>query len=159
MTEIYRIPRCEVPVRILVDDGRTLDGMLFTANAGAAGRTAGVLQHLNEPDEEFVPMLCGEDSFLLNKAGIVWVQVTGSAAAELVDEAGFAQHVSVHVSLSGGGRIVGTLAIIMPLERSRTVDYLNASGRFLPVFGNGTVTLVQRRSVVTVRSGEGAERA
>ena len=46
----------------------------------------------------------------------------------------------------------------MPPERSRVVDYLNAAGRFLPLFGEGVVTLVQRRFVVSLRSGEGAER-
>jgi hypothetical protein len=54
--------------------------------------------------------------------------------------------------------VFGTLAIAMPPERSRVVDYLNASGRFLPLLGEGTVTLVQSRFIVTVRSGTGAER-
>ncbi len=151
--EIYRIPRREVSVRILVDDGRTLDGTLFTAETGAAGRPEDLLQHLNVPDEDFVPLLCGEDSFLLNKAGIIWIQVTGSAAAEIADDAGSGQKIPVRISLAGGISVVGTLVVVMPLERSRVLDYLNASRRFLPLFGEGIVTLVQRRFVVTVRSG------
>jgi len=156
--EIYRIPRREVAVRALLDDGRTLDGTLFTAETGAAGRPEDLLQHLNEPDEDFVPLRCGEDSFLLNKAGIIWVQLTGSAAAEIADQSESGQRVPVRLSLAGGISVVGTLVVVMPLERSRVVDYLNASGRFLPLFGEGAVTLVQRRFVVTVRNGEGAGR-
>ena len=156
--EIYRIPRREVPVRVLVDDGRTLDGTLFTAETGAAGRPEDVLAHLNEPDEDFVPLLCGADSFLVNKAGIIWVQLTGAAATELADQSESGQTVPVRLSLAGGLSVAGTMQIVMPLERSRLVDYLNASGRFLPLFGDGSVTLVQRRFVVTVRSGEGAGR-
>jgi hypothetical protein len=156
--DIYRIPRREVPVRVLLDDGRTLDGTLFTAETGAAGRPEDVLTHLNEPGEDFVPLLCGADSFLLNKAGIIWVQLTGSAAAEIEVQAGSGQTIPVRLSLAGGGGLVGTLVVVMPLERSRVVDYLNASGRFLPLFGEGSVTLVQRRFVVTARSGEGAGR-
>ncbi len=156
--EIYRIPRREVPVRVLLDDGRTLDGTLFTAETGAAGHPEDVLTHLNETGEDFVPLLCGADSFLLNKAGIIWVQLTGSAAAEIEDQAGSGQTIPVRLSLAGGGGLVGTLVVVMPLERSRVVDYLNASGRFLPLFGESGVTLVQRRFVVTVRSGEGAGR-
>jgi len=156
--EIYRIPRREVPVRILVDDGRTLDGTLFTAETGAAGRPETLLQHLNEPDEDFVPLLCGADSILVNKAGVLWVQLTGSAAEEIADDAGSGERIPVRLSLAGGISVVGTLVVVMPLERSRVVDYLNASGRFLPLFGEGTVTLVQRRFVVTVRTGEGADR-
>jgi hypothetical protein len=154
--EIYRVPRREVPVRVLINDGRTLDGTLFTAETGAAGRPEDLLSHLNDPSEDFVPLLCGGDSFLLNKRGILWVQLTGSAATELAEQAGSGQRVPVRVSLVGGVGVVGTLIVVMPLERSRVVDYLNASGPFLPLFGDGTVTLVQRRFVVTVTSGEGA---
>jgi hypothetical protein len=156
--EIYRIPRRDVSVRILVDDGRTLDGTLFTAATAGGGRAEDVLHHLNEADENFVPLLCGKDSFLLNKAGIIWVQLTGDAAQEIARDAASGRRVPVRFSLAGGISVVGTLVIVMPPERSRVVDCLNASGRFLPVFGEGTVTLVQRRFVVTVRSGEGAER-
>ena len=63
---------------------------------------------------------------------------------------------SVRLTLAGGVSVVGMLMIVMPQERSRVVDYLNASGRFLPVYGEGIVTLVQRRYIVTVRSGERA---
>ena len=156
--ELYRIPRREVPVRILLDDGRTLDGTLFTSETGPGGGPEDVLHHLNETDEEFVPLLCGRDSFLLNKAGIIWVQLAGAPAREIADESVAAHHVPARFSLAGGMSVVGTLAIVMPPERSRVVDYLNAAGRFLPLLGEGTVTLVQRRFVVTVRSGEGAER-
>jgi len=105
-----------------------------------------------------VPMHCGADSLLLNKAGIIWAQLAGSAAAEIADDAGSGEKIPVRLSLTGGISVVGTLVVVMPLERSRVVDYLNASGRFLPLFGEGTVTLVQRRFVVTVRSGEGSGR-
>jgi len=156
--DIYRIPRREVLVRILLDDGRTLDGTLFTAETGPGGRAEDVLHYLNETDEGFVPLVCGRDSFLLNKAGIVWVQLTGAPAREIALEDVDARHVSARVSLAGGISVVGTLAIAMPPERSRVVDYLNAAGRFLPLWSEGAVTLVQCRFIVSVRSGTGAER-
>ena len=156
--EVYRVPRREILVRILVDDGRTLDGTLFTAESGAGGCPEDVLAHLNDPAEDFVPLLCGSDSFLLNKAGILWVQLTGEPAAEIAENSGSGQSVPVRLSLAGGLSIVGTLLIVMPPERSRVLDYLNASLRFLPLFGEGTVTLVQRSFLVTVRSGEEAGR-
>ena len=156
--DIYRIPRHEVPVRILLDDGRTLDGTLFTAETGPGGQPEDVLHYLNETDEGFVPLACGRDSFLLNKAGIIWVQLSGDPARELAGEAADAHRVPARISLAGGLSVFGTLAIAMPPERSRVVDYLNAAGGFLPLHGEGTVTLVQCRFVVTVRSGTGAER-
>jgi hypothetical protein len=157
--EIYRVPRREVPVRILVDDGRTLEGALFTAESGANGYPEDVLHHLNHADEEFVPLLCGDESFLLNKAGIIWVQVTGDAAAEIVDGVGAGQAIPVRFSLAGGISVVGTLVIVMPVEKSRALDYLNASPKFVPLFGDDSATLVQRRFVVTVRTGERPEGA
>jgi hypothetical protein len=153
--EIYRVPRREVQVRILLDDGRTLDGTLFTAEGAGGGRPEDVLHLLNGTDVEFVPLLSGKDSFLLSKAGVIWVQVTGDPAREIAREAEAGRRVAVRLTLAGGLSVVGTLMILMPPERSRVVDYLNAAGRFLPLFGEGVVTLVQRRFVVSVRSSEG----
>src|SRR5262245_9132561 len=112
--EIYRIPRREVSVRILVDDGRTLDGTLFTAEAGTNGRPEDVLHHLNDTEKGFVPLLCGADSFLLNKAGIIWAQVSGAAAEEIEADAGSGRHVPVRLTLAGGLSVVGKFVIVMP---------------------------------------------
>lgn len=152
--EIYRVPRHEVSVRILLDDGRALDGTMFTAETGPTGGPEDVLTHLNDASEEFVPLAHGEDRFLLNKAGIIWVQISGEAAAQLAPVEEGVQRVLVRMSLAGGLSLVGVLAIVMPPERSRVLDYMNAAGRFLPLFGEGTVTLVQRGFVVSVRSAE-----
>ena len=153
--DIYRIPRREVPARVLVDDGRTLEGTLFTTETGAGGRPEDVLHRLNETDEDFVPLLSGGDRVLVNKSGIIWVQLTGGAAREIAGDAATGQRVAVRLALAGGESLAGTLAIVMPLERSRVVDYLNAAGRFVPVFGAGTVTLVQRHHIVMARSCDG----
>jgi hypothetical protein len=156
--DIYRIPRREIPVRVLLDDGRTLDGTFFTHESGPGGCPQDVLHHINESDGEFVPLLCGRDSFLVNKAGIIWVELTGAPAEEIAGSAVGAQHVLARLRIAGGASVAGTLAVVMPPERSRVLDYLNAAGRFVAVFREGTVTLVQRRFIVTVRSGEGATR-
>jgi hypothetical protein len=156
--EIYRIPRREMSVRILLDDGRSLDGTLFTSDTGPGGRPVDLLHHLNDPSEDFVPLSNGSDRFLLNKAGIIWAQATGDAAEEIAAEAAGGHRVPVRLSLAGGVGLVGTLSIVMPPERSRVLDYLNAAGRFVPLFGEGTVTLVQRGFVVVVRTAEDASR-
>jgi hypothetical protein len=94
---------------------------------------------------------------LLNKAGIIWVQLTGATAAEVGDvDAG--RPAPVRFTLAGGLSLVGTLSIVMPPERARVIDYMNAAGRFVPLFGDGLVTLVRRSFVVSVRSAESASR-
>lgn len=156
--EIYRIPRREVEVRILLDDGRILDAALFTAENAAGSRAENVLHLLNGGNVEFFPLVSGNDSFLLSKAGVIWVQLTGDAAREIARESEAGHEVPVRLTLAGGMTLVGSLMILMPPERSRVVDYLNAASRFLPLFGEGIVTLVQRRFVVSVRSSEDGER-
>ena len=153
--EIYRIPRRATVVRILLDDGRSLDGQLFTSDLGPGGRPEHLLHHLNDAATEFVPLASGRESILINKAGIVWAQLTGEAAAEIALDAEGGNRVPVRLSLTGGISLVGVLSVVMPPERSRVLDYLNAAGRFIPIFGEGAVTLVQRRFVVLARSVEG----
>jgi len=150
--DIYRIPRREVSVELLLIDGRHLDGTIFTSEIGPDGLPEQVLHHLNDPGEDFVPLVCGGEAFLLNKAGILWVQLA-ALEAELIEDDAPAIRIPTRLTLAGGLSVAGTLAIVMPPERSRTVDFLNAAGRFLPVHGDGTVTLVQRRFVVTVHGG------
>jgi hypothetical protein len=156
--EIYRIPRREVEARILLDDGRTLDGKVFTTDSVPGGRPEDVLHLLNDASEDFLPLVCGRDSFLLNKAGIIWVQLTGANAAEVAEQAESGRPAPVRLTLAGGLSLVGTFSIVMPPERQRVIDYLNAAGRFVPLFGDGAVTLVRRSFVVSVRSAEGASR-
>ncbi len=149
--EVFKVPRREVHVRMLLDDGRALDGDLYTAPEIGRGRPESVLEHLNDTSEDFLPLSCGPDRFLLNKAGIVYVQLAADPAeADDVDlETG--KMVPVRLSLAGGMALVGRFHIVMPAERSRVLDYLNSAGRFLPLWGDGLLTVVQRSFVVTVR--------
>jgi hypothetical protein len=153
--ELYKVPRRELDVRILLDDGRTLDGSLFASKTDTTGGPEDALHFLNTNSEDFVPLMCGKDSFLLNKAGIIWVQLSGQGAREIAAAHRIGRPVPVRLSLAGGLSVVGTLSIVMPPERNRVVDYMNAVGRFVPLFGEGVTTLVQRGFVVSVRSADG----
>jgi hypothetical protein len=150
--ELLRIPRRRVHTRILLDDGRSLEGELYTAPAVTAGRPESVLEHLNDPTEDFMPLAVGEDRFVLNKAGILYAQLDGdpTEAGEHLPEA--AHVVPVRLTLAGGMGLLGRFHVVMPPERSRVLDYLNAAPRFLPLWRDGQVTLVQRSFIVSVRS-------
>jgi hypothetical protein len=142
-----------VSVELLLIDGRHLDGTIFTSEIASGGLPEQVLHHVNDPSEDFVPLVCGGEAFLLNKAGILWVRVAAPLDAEFIEDDVAAVRVPTRLTLAGGLSVAGTLAIVMPPERSRALDFLNAAGRFVPVEGDGTVTLVQRRFVVTVHGG------
>lgn len=152
--EIFRVPRRLVHVRLMLDDGRTIEGRLFTAVTGTDGRPERLVDHLNDPSEDFVPLAVGDDRFLIGKAGIVYVQFFERPdEADGLDTPG-GRRAPVRLTLTGGMALLGSFVIDMPPERSRVVDYLNAAPRFVPVFGEGQITLVQRNNIVTVRSEE-----
>jgi hypothetical protein len=149
--DLYKVPKVETRVRILLDDGRTLDGSVFTSVTGPRGGPETILDRLTDDSEEFVPLACGEDRLLLNKTGIILLQCPHDALGP-ADYVQGSKEVPVRISLAGGTSLVGRLAIRMPPERARVLDYLNSSPRFLPLLGEQQVTLVQKHFIVTVRS-------
>jgi hypothetical protein len=154
--DLYKVPKIETQVRILLDDGRTLDGSIFTSVTGPRGGPETVLDRLTDASEEFLPLACGDDRLLLNKTGIILVQCPPDALGPDADERG-AKEVPVRVSLAGGTSVLGRLAIRMPPARARVLDYLNSAPRFVPLLGERQVTLVQKHFIVTVRSAAEGE--
>jgi hypothetical protein len=151
----FQVPTHEVAARVLLDDGRVLECGIFASDSGPAGHPQTLAERLNETDEEFIPVKSGEDRFLLSKSGVVTVEV-GDAASETVgmdQDAGI--EIPVRLSLTGGLSLLGRFHIVMPPERSRVLDYLNAAPRFLTLLGEDRVTLVQRNYIVSVRSETG----
>ena len=150
--EVFRVPMREVRVRILMDNGQTFDGVVYAPAEGPDGRPGRVLDRLNGEGEGFIPLACDDDHLLLNKSGIVSVQVPRGQqeAASLDEEPG--RKVPIRITLVGGTSLVGRIAIQMPPDRSRVLDYLNAAPRFVPVLGEDHVTLVHRSYMLCVRT-------
>ena len=152
--EIFRVPRRKVAVRITLDDGRCLDGVLYTSTSSPRGHPESVADRLNAREEEFLPLACGEDRFLLNKSGIIAVEIPDALdGVDRIDTAGV-REIPVRFTLAGGTSLLGKLCVSMPPERSRVLDFLNAAPRFIPLLSNGQVTLVHRNYIVSVRSAD-----
>jgi len=151
--DVYKVPKVETHVRILLDDGRTLDGTMFTSVTGPHGGPETILDRLADPSEEFVPLACGDDRLLLNKRGIILLQCSFDAIGPPPDRP-IGKEVLVRMSLAGGTSILGRLDIRMPPERARVLDYLNSAPRFVPLLGDQQVTVVQKNFIVTVRNAE-----
>lgn len=150
--EIFRVPKREVEARILLDDGRTVDCTIFTAVTSPEGGPQRVLDRLNDPEEEFLPVHAGEERFLLNRSGIVTVELGGEAESVEGVDSDAGKMVAVRLTLTGGIGLIGRFHLVMPPERSRVLDYLNAAPRFLPLYGESKVTLVQRNYIVSALS-------
>lgn len=155
--EEFRVPKREAHVRVLLDDGRTLDGEVFATLVGRDGRPGRVLDRLNDTEEEFIAMQSGDERFLLNKSGIVTVETPGTWTDVLDAEPDSGRAVTVRLSLAGGTGLVGRLLVVMPPERSRVLDYLNTAPRFFPLISEGRITLVQKRFVMSARDLAGGE--
>jgi hypothetical protein len=155
--EQFKVPKREAHVRVLLDDGRVLEGEVFAALIGPDGRPGRVLDRLNDAGEEFLAMRTDEERFLLNKSGIVTVELPGTAGDALDEPLDAGHTIAVRLSLAGGTGIVGRLHLIMPPERSRMLDYLNTAERFFPLISEGRVTLVQKRYVMSARDLTGSD--
>jgi hypothetical protein len=151
--KMFRTPRRVVPVRVLLDDGRKLEGGLYAPGARADGTPGRLVDRLNDDTEEFLPIARYET--LLNKACIISVELAaGEEQAEGIENA-VAREQQVEVALIGGTTLSGWIRVLMPEERGRLLDYLNAAPRFIPVIGENRVTLVHRRFIVSVEELNG----
>lgn len=56
----------------------------------------------------------------------------------------------VEIHLRDGGRVEGTLSYVLPPERSRPIDFLNAAPRFFRLLAGRDLLLVNRDAVVSV---------
>jgi len=152
--EMFRTPRRVVPVRVLLDDGRKLEGGLYAPGARADGTPGRLVDRLNDDTEEFLP-LAGRYETLLNKTCIISVELAaGEEQAEGIENE-VAREQQVEIALIGGATLSGWIRFLMPEERGRLLDYLNVAPRFIPVIGENRVTLVHRRFIVSVEELSG----
>ena len=152
--DTLRTPQRMVAVRVLLDDGRTVDGGLYVAAIGPDGRPGRLLDRLNDDEERFLP-LAGRYETLLNKSAIVSIQLaSGHERAEGIEET-VAREQQVQMVLSQGDVVEGWIRYLMPEEKARLLDYLNTAPRFIAVIGERRVMLVQRRYIVSIQELSG----
>ncbi len=145
-----RTPQRVVAVRILLEEGRTLEGGFYTPATRHDGSPGRLLDRLNDDTEEFLPF-AGRYETLINKAWIVTVQLaSGQEYAEAV-ETEAAREQRVRVTLIRGKIVEGWVRYLMPEERGRLLDYLNTAPRFIPLVGDTRITMVHRRFIVNVQ--------
>ena len=150
--EKFRVPRREVEVSVLLADGQELEGVFYAPEAGPDGGPGRLLDRLNDPTEDFVPLSHQGENFLVNKMRVVWVQLgVGQTRYERADSEG-AQEAKVRLGFGHERTLDGRLAYIMPPERSRLLDYLNAAEGFIPLLGEERATLINRKFVSMVQS-------
>ncbi|MFQ6023303.1 MAG: hypothetical protein ACE5NW_11325 [Acidiferrobacterales bacterium] len=145
-----RTPQRVVPVRVLLEDGRTVEGGFYAPAAGPDGGPGRLLDRLNDGLEEFVP-LAGRYETLISKAWMVTIQLPGDQEDAEGIESEVAREQRVRITLPRGKVVEGWIRYLMPEERGRLLDYLNTAPHFIPLVGENRITLVNRRFIVSVQ--------
>jgi hypothetical protein len=154
--KVFQVPQREVQVEVLLSGGERLNGTLYAPQAGPSGGPGRLSDRLNDGEERFLPLVADEGAHLVSKSRVMAIHLPPGEEDLEFEEGDQAKECSVELYLEGGVVLTGSLKYIMPVERLRIIDYLNAAPEFIPLLDNGRVVLVSRRFLVRIRDLEGA---
>lgn len=145
-----KVPKRAVQVELHLREMGAKRFEIFLAEHGARDpRPESVVARL-EDEEPFLPGRDPDedDWFLINKGAIVWAAVPEEAAVLSLEDELYDHRREVTVDLLGGESLTGELLYSAPEARTRAVDYLNRPGRFVRVFREGGLALVNKAWIV-----------
>lgn len=154
MAEKYRVPQRQVKVRVKLEGGQDLTGMMYVPTVGEAGNPGRLLDRLNENADAYMPLTVGNKTHLLNVRRVVLVRVEDKGEEQVVQkieesQAEYSRQIQVRMRLAPGDVITGLLAYLRPKGQERLLDYLNTERRFLPLHVDRLV-YVNRLQIVSV---------
>jgi hypothetical protein len=147
---LFRVEKLRRAVRVVLTDGRRLDGEVFLAErTRIRAEPQDPIDLLNE-DAPFFPFYLSEQELLLvAKSQVTRVETAapeGDPSAEMPDGA-----MAVEITLIDGSTISGFVPLEKRGEQTRLLDFLNGyAKRFMPVFWGEQVCLVNRLLIATV---------
>ncbi|HEV8237471.1 MAG TPA: hypothetical protein VGP84_22825 [Gemmatimonadaceae bacterium] len=148
--KLFRVEKLRRAVRVVLTDGRRLDGDVFLAErTRIRAEPQEPIDLLNE-DAPFFPFYLSEQELLLiAKSQVTRVETAapeGDPSADRPDGA-----MAVEITLIDGSTISGFVPIEKRGEQTRLLDFLNGyAKRFMPVFWGEQVCLVNRLLIATV---------
>lgn len=148
-----RVPKRRVSVEVVLPGGATRRVALFLSGSAAGHGGPETVSDLLNGGDDFIPAF-DEDAAAMAFLHRQAVAVARLPAADEPDPAGQAtiptEH-EVEVALADGSRLRGFVSFVLPPERARLVDFLNADrGRFFRLAEAGGVALVSRAHVASV---------
>ena len=147
---LFRVEKLRRAVRVVLTDGRRLDGDVFLAErTRSRAEPQEPIDLLNE-DAPFFPFFLNEQEVLLvAKEQVTRVETAapdGEAIAEMPDGS-----MAVEITLIDGSTISGFVPLEKRGEQTRLLDFLNGYlKRFIPVFWGEQVCLVNRFLIASV---------
>ena len=147
---LFRVEKLRRAVRVVLTDGRRLDGDVFLAErTRIRAEPQEPIDMLNE-EAPFFPFFLNEQEVLLvAKDQVTRVETAapdGDPSAEMPDGA-----LAVEITLIDGSSISGFVPLEKRGEQPRLLDFLNGYvKRFIPVFWGEQVCLVNRLLIASV---------
>ena len=147
---LFRVEKLRRAVRVVLTDGRRLDGDVFLAErTRSRAEPQEPIDLLNE-DAPFFPFFLNEQEVLLvAKEQVTRVETAapdGEAIADMPDGA-----MAVEITLIDGSSVSGFVPLEKRGEQTRLLDFLNGYlKRFIPVFWGEQVCLVNRFLIASV---------
>ena len=147
---LFRVEKLRRAVRVVLTDGRRLDGDVFLAErTRSRAEPQEPIDLLNE-EAPFFPFFLNEQEVLLvAKEQVTRVETAapdGEAIADMPDGA-----MAVEITLIDGSSISGFVPLEKRGEQTRLLDFLNGYlKRFVPVFWGEQVCLVNRSLIASV---------
>jgi hypothetical protein len=154
-----RVPMVGFAAHVICADGRELRGRLFApAEASRHSGPTRAQEWLNEPTPFFAFVRDeGGGAVLLNKHEVVVITLDAEADAGDV-MAGVDVPLRVVKVECGERQFVGTIAIDMPPNQQRVIDYLNRFELFLTLRDGPKHHLIQKQRITQVTETKESER-
>ena len=147
---LFRVEKLRRAVRVVLTDGRRLDGDVFLAERTRSRAEPQEPIDLFNEDAPFFPFFLNEQEVLLvAKEQVTRVETAapdGEAVADMPDGA-----MAVEITLIDGSSVSGFVPLEKRGEQTRLLDFLNGYlKRFIPVFWGEQVCLVNRSLIASV---------
>ena len=147
---LFRVEKLRRAVRVVLTDGRRLDGDMFLAErTKVRAEPQEPIDLLNEAALFFPFFLNEQEVVLVAKDQVTRVETAapdGDPSADMPDGA-----MAVEITLIDGSSISGFVPLEKRGEQTRLLDFLNGCAkRFIPVFWGEQVCLVNRLLIASV---------
>jgi len=147
--KLFRVEKLRRAVRVVLTDGRRLDGDVFLAErTKVRAEPQEPIDLLNEAAPFFPFFLNEQEVLLVAKEQVTRVETAapdGDPSFEMPDG------VAVEITLIDGSAISGFVPLEKRGEQTRLLDFLNGyAKRFIPVFWGEQVCLVNRFLIASV---------
>lgn len=157
MTEVYRVPKRELTAEVTVVGRPAVAVTLFLSEQARSHEGYERPSDMLNGIDSFFPTLLSDGQLLLFQRDAVSVVSVPAESEEDVegvlagsDGPGAPTIRQVEVVLEGGGALRGSVEYVMPEDRRRLQDFLNAGDRFLSVRQGDTVHLINKLRIVSI---------